>query len=111
MMNRILTATAALALAACSSNGAGIRPLGNDLPADPAARITPQPAVLTAKERLVGAIEANGCALTADNVGAVLTQATISREELIELTPQLQAEGRVETAGDGAIRVTSDRCI
>ena len=111
MIARILTVTAVVSLAACSSTGAGIRPLGNNLPANPAARITPQPAVLAPKDRLVGAIEANGCALTAENVAAVLTQATISREELITLTPQLQAEGRVETAGDGAIRVTSDRCI
>ena len=109
MIMRLLTVTAVLGLSACAT--VGVRPLGNDLPANPAARITPQPAVLTAKERLVGAIEANGCALTAENVGTVLTQATISREELITLTPQLQAEGRVETAGDGAIRVTSDRCI
>ena len=111
MITRILSVTAALTLAACASNGTGIRPLGNNLPANPVPRATPQPAVLTAKDRLVGAIEANGCALTATNVGAVLTQATISREELIQLTPQLQAEGRVETAGDGAIRVLSDRCI
>lgn len=111
MITRILSVTAILALAACSSNGSGIGRLGNNLPANPVPRATAQPAVLTAKERLVGAIEANGCALTADNVGAVLSQATISREELIDLTPQLQAEGRVETAGDGAIRVMSDRCI
>ena len=111
MIARIASALAVLSLAACASSGTGIRPLGNNLPANPVPVATPQPAVLTAKERLVGAIESNGCALTADNVGAVLTQATISREELVQLTPQLQAEGRVETSGDGAIRVTSDRCI
>ena len=34
-----------------------------------------------------------------------------SREELLQLTPQLQAEGRVEVSGSGSIRVMSDRCI
>ncbi len=113
MITRILTITAALVLAACApaGNGSGISRLGNNLPANPVPQATPQPAVLTAKERLVGAIEANNCALTADNVGTVLTQATISREELIQLTPQLKAEGRIETSGNGAIRVLSDRCI
>ena len=111
MIVRIASVAAALTLAACSSNGTGISRLGNDLPANPVPVATPQPAVLTAKERLVGAIEANNCALTADNVGAVLSQATISREELVQLTPQLQAEGRVETSGNGSIRVLSDRCI
>jgi hypothetical protein len=111
MIARITTVVAALTLAACSSNGTVIARLGNDMPANPVTQATVQPAVLTAKERLVAAIEANNCSLTADNVGAVLSQATISREELVQLTPQLQAEGRVETSGNGSIHVLSDRCI
>ena len=113
MIARILTVTAALSLAACApaGNSMGISRLGNDLPANPIPQATPQPALLTAKERLVGAMESNGCALTVDNAGAVLTQATISKSEMQPLILQLQSEGRVDVAGDGAIRVTSDRCI
>ncbi len=73
---------------------------------------TPVPVtpVLTAKERLVAAIEGQGCELNATNVGAVLTNATITREELLQLTPQLQTEGRVVVSGGGAIRVISSQC-
>ena len=102
-MIRFLVPAALLLTSACAGGG---------LVATPAAVVkTPQPVVLTAKERLVAAIEDNNCVLTADNVGAVLNDATISREELLQLTPQLQAEGRVEVSGSGSIRVMSDRCI
>ncbi|SEM83256.1 hypothetical protein SAMN04488003_10578 [Loktanella fryxellensis] len=113
MITRILVVGLALTVAACAPVGDanGISRLGNNLPADPMPRATPQPALLTAKERLVGAIEANDCALTAGNVGNVLTQATISREELAGIVPELQAEGRVEASDNGTIRVISDRCI
>ena len=111
MIKRILSVTAILALSACATNSTGISRLGNNLPADPMVRATPQPALLSAKDRLVGAMESNGCALTVDNAGAVLTQATISKSEMQPLILQLQSEGRVDVAGDGAIRLTSDRCI
>jgi len=69
------------------------------------------PAAATPKDRLVAAIEFNGCLLTADNVGAVMARANLTQAELTALTPQLQAEGRVEVAGSGAIRLLSDNCI
>lgn len=89
------------------------RPVSAPAPAPVAAPVmTPAPMVqMTAKERLVDAIEANGCALTTDNVAAVLTDATISQEELLSLAPQLEAEGRAEVSGSGAIRVISDVCL
>jgi len=116
-MIRMMTPTLALiALGACSGNSLGIDRLGNNMPATPMAAATPapmttQPKLLTAKERLVGAIEDNGCELNATNVGTILTSATISREELLQLTPQLSEEGRAEVSGSGAIRVMTDRCI
>ncbi|KQI68517.1 hypothetical protein AN189_09385 [Loktanella sp. 3ANDIMAR09] len=113
MMNRIIIVGALAAVAACSP---GIPRLGNNMPADPMDRVAPpptieQPALLTAKERLVQGIEANGCELTTANAGAVLNDATISQAELGSLIPQLESEGRVEVSGDSSIRVVSDRCI
>ena len=115
MMKRIALATALLGLAACGdvidfrSGGGGARA------PQPAARIAPPPppapVVLTAKERLVAAIEDNGCMLDASNVGAVLDQAVIGQSELLTLAPELEAEGRAEVSGSGAIRVMTDRCI
>lgn len=77
----------------------------------PAPAPVPQPTILTAKERLLAAIEAQGCVLNAGNVSNVLAAAVITREDLLQLTPQLQSEGRVEVAGSGGIRSTSANCI
>ena len=109
-MIRTLAPLALVAVTACSP---GIPRLGDAMPADPMDRVaaTPQPTLLTARERLVRGIEDNGCELTTDNVSNVLRDATISQQELLSLTPQLEAEGRVEVSGSGAIRVLSDRCI
>jgi len=63
------------------------------------------------KDRLVFAIEEEGCIMTAANVDAVVARAGITREDLRVLTPELSAENRVEVSGAGAIRVLTDRCI
>lgn len=69
------------------------------------------PVAALPKDRLIAAIEFNDCVLTAENVGAVMARANLTQAELTALTPQLQAEGRVEVAGSGAIRLLSDNCI
>lgn len=124
MMKRGVLILAAVSLSGCMSmtdfrsgfGGSG----GGTTMSQPAATpvvapLTPTPVVpatpvMTAKERLVSAIEGQGCELNATNVGAVLTDATITREELVQLTPILQSEGRVEVSGSGAIRVRSSQC-
>ncbi len=112
-MKRIFALTALVGLTACG-NGFEIPDFRGSNPAPaptPAvAPAVPAPTVLTAKERLVDAIESNGCQLNATNVGAILSQATIGTEELKSLTAELSAEGRAEVAGDGAIRVITSTC-
>ena len=95
---------------ALTLSGCGMIPMGMMRPAPPAAP-TPMPATLAPKERLVAAIAANGCLLTAANVGPILTQAQISQAELRVITPELAAEGRAEVSGEGTIRVLTDTCI
>ena len=78
---------------------------------NPAQRTTkPEPPPPPPEVRLVAAIEAQGCVLTADNVGDVLLSANLTQAELAEITPRLADAGRVEVAGTGAIRVLTDRC-
>lgn len=73
--------------------------------------ITPGPAPVVAPEvRLISAIEAQGCVLNADNVGAVLVRANLTQAELTRITPGLAQAGRLEVAGDGAIRVLTAAC-
>lgn len=63
------------------------------------------------KDRLVAAIEENGCVLTAGNVDAILLRSNLTTSDLRTLTPELAAEGRAEVAASGTIRVLTERCI
>jgi alkanesulfonate monooxygenase SsuD/methylene tetrahydromethanopterin reductase-like flavin-dependent oxidoreductase (luciferase family) len=93
----------AFALAA----GAACGPLTSTAP----GAITPPPPPPPPPEvRLVSAIEAQGCELTAANVEAVLLSANLTQAELAEITPRLADAGRVVVAGTGSIRVVTDRC-
>lgn len=80
----------------------------------PAAR-PPQPVGVAAsavpEDRLVAAIESEGCVLTSANVGAVLLRASLTQAELPGLTAGLAAQGRIEATDGSSIRVLSDNCI
>ncbi|NAZ35812.1 hypothetical protein [Rubellimicrobium sp. CFH 75288] len=77
--------------------------------ARPAA--TPTPVDLPPEQRLVAAIEQEGCVLTRDNLGAVLLRANLTQADLPGLTAALQARGQVEAAGGDSIRILSASCI
>ncbi|WP_162561813.1 hypothetical protein [Limimaricola hongkongensis] len=72
---------------------------------------TETPAPMTPDDRLVAAIEAQGCAITSDNVAQVLLKANLTQQQLLELGPQLTAQGRAEVTDDGTIRVLTSNCI
>jgi len=105
----LLAAPVALALAGCASLAPENVVPGGMTGTAPAP--APAPVVADPPEvRLVAAIEAQGCVLTADNVEAVLLTANLTQAELAEITPALAESGRVEVAGSGAIRVNTERC-
>ena len=112
MIRTSIALATCIGLSACGAVTDFRSTLGNRTTAPaPVVAPAPQPQVMTAKERLLSAIEGQGCQLNASNVGAVLSAAVITREELLQLTPQLQSEGRVEVSGSGTIRSTSATCI
>jgi hypothetical protein len=91
----------ALALTACA------QPARAPLPVGTAASAAPL-------DRLVAAIEAEGCVLDGGNSGAVQLRANLRRDDVTQLMQQLVAQGRVEaitTANGSAIRLLSDNCI
>jgi hypothetical protein len=99
----LLALVAFAALAACGApQSAGP---GTSQPA-PQVLPTAQP-----KDRLVAAIEAQSCVLTSQNVEAILLDANLTQADLVQLTPELAAEGRAEVAAEGTIRVLTDNCI
>ena len=104
MMIRTMLVVFALPLSGCGMMSAM-------MPSVPAAAPAPMPATLAPKERLVAAIAANGCVLTATNVNTILGQAQITQPDLRALTAELAAEGRAEVSGEGTIRVLTATCI
>lgn len=102
----IAGALAALMLLSACGGGAG----GNALLGSP-VYAPPPPPPASPTDRLVSAIEEQGCVLTADNVGAILMRASITRDQLLAITPDLAAAGRAEVAASGTIRILSDNCI
>ncbi len=80
-----------------------------------AAVQTPQPvgaaASLSPSDRLVAAIETEGCVLSRDNVGAVLLRANLTQADLPGITAALEQQGRIESTDGSSIRVLSNNCI
>jgi hypothetical protein len=80
-----------------------------------AAVRTPQPvgvaATLSPSDRLIAAIETEGCVLSRDNVGAVLLRANLTQADLPGITAGLQQQGRIESVDGSSIRVLSNNCI
>lgn len=88
----------AVALSACGQVAQPPQPVGVAVSAAPA-------------DRLVAAIETEGCVLTSANVGAVLLRANLTQADLPGLTAALAAQGRIEATDGSSIRVLSDNCI
>ncbi|MEJ6397928.1 hypothetical protein [Yoonia sp. 208BN28-4] len=99
-MTRFVSALALIAVAAC-----GEVSLVSDTPSAPAT------VQLSAKERFIRAVEGQGCVLSADNVGAILSRASITPDDMRRIVPELEAAGQAEVASDGEIRVLSANCI
>lgn len=82
---------------------------GGPATAGSTAAAAPPPA--TPRERLVTAIEQNGCLLTADNAATIQMRANVGRDELTALVQELRAAGQIEAAAPGTIRLLSQNCI
>ncbi|SHG80568.1 hypothetical protein SAMN05444003_1011 [Cognatiyoonia sediminum] len=113
MMKQIALVSGFAALSACSGGlevpdlrgaGEGLFGSGSDAAVEDAA-----PA-LTAKERLVAAVEAQGCVIDPTTINAVLASAQLSTDDLQTVVPELEAEGRIVGAGETALRIVSANC-
>ena len=102
---RIVAGSAALALLAACASPIRFDDMGIT---GPVAAPAPEP---LPEVRLVSAIESQGCVLTNDNVASVLLAANLTQSQLTEIVPRLDDAGRLEVAGDGAIRVLTERCV
>ncbi len=110
-MNAMRITAAIVALGALGACTAGVQVgnrgvVGSVSPSTVAAAPLASP-----KDRLVSAIEQQGCVLNSDNVAQVLLRANLTQQELMRITPELAAEGRAEVSDGGTIRVLSNNCI
>jgi hypothetical protein len=91
----------AVALAACTQGAQAPQPVGVAASAAPI-------------DRLVAAIEAEGCVFNTANSGAVQLRAGVTRDELLALNEELARQGRLESIGTPEaleVRLLSDNCI
>ncbi len=93
----LLLLASAFALSACGQGAQPPRPVGLAASASP-------------EDRLVAAIEAEGCALTSGNVGSVLLRANLTQADLPGLTEALASQGRLQPTPDRSLRVLSGTC-
>lgn len=66
---------------------------------------------LSDKERLVAAIEGNGCVINAGTIGGILADASINQNDLAPLVVELETEGRLAPDGETTVRLSSNNCI
>lgn len=104
-MLRHLTLVSFVALSACVVP----IPLPGPVIDTPIPDPVPAPNPMSAKERFVAAVEANGCAMTSQNVVTIMDLATVGQGDLETIIVSLQAEGRAVADGD-AIRVITPTC-
>ena len=95
MMKTAFTALAGLSLVACTGTTEVSAP-------------TPQ---LSDKDRFVSAIEANGCVMNVANIAAIMSQASINRDQLATLTVALENDGALAPDGTDTVRLSSNNCI
>ncbi len=68
-------------------------------------------APLTEKERLVAAIEANGCQLDPSNAAQVLAASGLPDDSIVRIGKELVDEGQANVMTTGVFELKTDRCI
>ncbi len=109
-MMRFALIPAVLALAACE-NGLSFPDLRGGLGGG-ADTVASDPTLqLTDRERVVSAVEANGCVISAQTIGPIMAQASVNRDQLLSVSQQLEAEGALAApSDDGSVTLTSLNC-
>lgn len=95
MMKPVLAAIVGLTLVACSGTQEASAP-------------TLQ---LSDKQRLVAAIESNGCVINISTIAAIMSQASINQDQLAALTVELENDGALAPDGTDTVRLSSNNCI
>jgi hypothetical protein len=97
-MMRLVSVAALLALTACQS---------------PAMLAAPAPAPAPLgdpKSRLIAAVEAEGCVITAENANRIQAAAAIDEAQLTAISEELIADGLIELAGPQSVRFRTENC-
>ncbi len=113
-MKRSLIGLSFVTLSACSGGMFQIPDFRPNMAPAPAPVPVAAPIVnpLSAKERFVTTVEQNGCVVNQSNSATILTDATLSREDLARIMTELRAEGRGQIAADQqSFELISANCL
>ena len=110
-MKRLMTGLSLVALAACTGEmpdfRSGMSPEPEPAPVAAAPMVNP----MSAKERFVTVVEQNGCVMNESNAALVLSEATLSADDLSRVMTELKAEGRGQVAADQrSFEIVSANC-
>jgi hypothetical protein len=71
----------------------------------------PMAAPATPRDRVIAAIEANGCQLDPSNANAVLDATGMGNTQLADIGAQLVSEGLADVSTVGVFELKTDNCI
>ncbi|MGJ8622265.1 MAG: hypothetical protein ACSHW1_05760 [Yoonia sp.] len=108
MMTRLFAVLGVVTLSACAYEIPDFR---TGMSAAPTPVAAPVVRPMSATDRFVAAAAANGCVVDSTTSGPILTQATLSREDMARIMTELRASGQGVIAADGAsFRVMTGAC-
>lgn len=109
-MKHLLTLTAIVALAGCE-NGFAFPDFRGVLAGDGPNEASDPTLQISDRDRVIAAVEANGCVINPGTIGPIMTQASVNQDQLFVVSQALEAEGALAApADDGSVRLISPNC-
>jgi hypothetical protein len=81
-----------------------------DMPVEQAMPNAHTSAPMSNEQKVIAAIEANGCEMTISNMKTIIDQTGLSDSELAEVGSALESSGRADVSSIGRFRLTTGVC-
>ncbi len=81
-----------------------------DMPVAQAVSPSSTTAPVTNEQKVIAAIEANGCEMNISNMTTIIDQTGLSDSELAEVGASLESTGRADVSSVGRFRLTTGAC-
>ncbi|MEL6571483.1 MAG: hypothetical protein AAFQ64_07490 [Pseudomonadota bacterium] len=109
-MKRLTLLATVVALAGCE-NGVAFPDFRGIVAGDGPNEASDPTLQVSDRDRVIAAVEANGCVISSATVGPIMTQASVNRDQLFNVSQGLEAEGALAApTDDGTVRLISPNC-